>query len=302
MRAKQKSYKLVKAFSHQTSGASSVDFYSRMVAVSTREGVISVVDVEEGEVTRTHHCFKYGVNCMRYFHSSEVCAVASAAEGPDAGIWRLWDLHANKFSAVFRGHDRPVGNLEVHALADVIISSCEEFSIFWDVRADKVISKFTDFRSSPIFEKTQGRYFVAAVEEAKNKSIVLYDIRNFDKPFTNFRFPDIQGNINEIAISPDGNLLALTLDDRVMTVDVNRGVLLARSAVLCSPKKPSFNWSSDLLAVSVDSKDVLLLKVAGLERLQQISDHQGPASSLFSPTRDLLVTAATGIGLWCPLS
>jgi WD40 repeat protein len=294
MPAKQKQYTLVKTFTHQASRTAAMDFHSQMLALCTKDGVISIIDVEEGEIVRTHHCYKYGVNAMRFFHTSETGAVSSAVDGDTA--WRLWDFHANKFSAVFRGHDRLVKSLEIHPVDDVIASTCSQETIFWDVRNDKIISRHK-FRCPPVFEKAQGRFFIAAPSDG-SKTVALFDIRNFDKPFTNFRFDD---NVNEIALSPDGATLAASADDRVVTMDVQRGTSLARSPKLRSPRYLSHNWSGEFLSVCTDDRDVQLYKAPTLQRMQSISDHDGPTISMFSPTRDLLVSASTGVGLWCPL-
>jgi WD40 repeat protein len=287
-------YSLVQAFTHQASSTSAVDFHSQSLAIGTREGVITIIDAEEGEISRTHHCFKYGVNHMRYFHSPDAAAVAAITE--DVGSWRLWDLNANKFSAVFRGHDRgAVKNLEIHPIHDLAVSTCSETSVLWDVRSDKVVEKF-NFRCPPVFEKSHGRFFVAAAKDGK--FVNVFDIRNLEKPFIGF---PLDAFIHEIAISADGGVLALAGDERVTTLDVNKGTVISRSSKLRSPRNLSFNWSGDLVAATTEVKEVALLKTAGLGKVQSINDHEGPAVGVFSPNRDLLVTASTGVGLWCPI-
>ena len=280
-------YSLVAAFNHQTSATVALDWFSNILVTATGEGVVSLIDTEEGNFLRHHHCFKYGVKALRFFHTSDVAAVSSGSVGDAA--WRLWDFTANKFFAVFRGHPEHVEYLAVHPREDLILSSSGCSSVLWDVRSDKVIQRFEGEQG--LFERNQGRYFVLS----QKKQVSMFDVRKSDKAFFSF---SVGRSLNTFDLNPDNSKIAIATDQALHLYDTIKGTCLGSTTKVKDAKSVSFNWSGDQLACSQGNRIDI---TENLQIKQTIADHEGPTKTLFSPNRDLLATTSTGIGLWTPL-
>jgi WD40 repeat protein len=266
------------------------DLTNPLIARSALEGTVSIVNTESGEIQRSHHCQKYGIHALKFINSS---ADTVACSGNDNN-WRLWDLQANKFIAVFKGNSSIVSRLDCHKKENSVASEDKTGVNLWDTRTPNSNLTATDC-SSPSFDRGSGR--VLAVSAQKEESVRLYDIRAFHKPFSTFK---TQQALTGVKFSDDGALLACTTADRVFLLDSVSGAVCWYSPPLAAPpRQPSFNWKNSLISVSCGN-DAVLLDAVGGKIFQILKGHGDQLLTAFSPRKDLLVTSATSMGFWTP--
>ena len=266
------------------------DWNTSHLARSSLEGAVSIIDVETGEIVRSHHCQKYGIHSLKFLYSSPD---VSACSGND-NSWRLWDFSANKFICVFRGSESLVTRLECHKSENIVASQDSLAVSLWDTRCTTSTQSAAGC-SSPSFDHRSGR--VLAVTCQKEESVRLYDIRAFHKPFSSF---NTQQDLKSSKLSFDGNLIACTTSDRVFLIDAFSGSVCWYSPCLSGhPRLPCFNWNATLVACAVGC-DAVILDASSGKILQTLKGHGDEVMALFSPKLDLIVTSATALGFWTP--
>ena len=266
------------------------EFNGSLLARSCLEGAVSIIDVETGEIARSHHCQKYGIQSLKFLYSSPD---VSACSGNDNN-WRLWDFHANKFVCVFKGSESLVTRLECHKSESIVASQDTAGISLWDTRTTTSCQTVPGC-SAPSFDHHSGR--VLAVTCQKEESVRLYDIRAFHKPFLSF---NTQQDLRTSRMSFDGNLIACTTPDRVFLIDAFSGGVCWYSPSLSGPPRfPCFNWNATLVACCVGC-DAVILDASTGKIFQTLKGHGDEVLALFSPKLDLLVTSATALGFWTP--
>ena len=263
--------------------------------VYSAEGLVGIFDLDEGRLSRTHQCTKYGISCLRYVHSSDVVALAPALDNDFS--WRLWDLPSNKWTSVFKGHDSNILSLDVHPSERMILANDVGGSLLlWDPRKEAHVEKLNKkVGCGASFDKSQENVF--AVSSAGKSEAELYDVRFLHKPFAKFKAKDQK--ITALNFSSNGETLAVQSQSELCLIDSRSGILRAAVSTTNDRFQPSFHPNGKFL-VSGGADFLVNIYSHELHLLQSISDHEGFACAAFSPVHDLLVSAATGIGLWVP--
>ncbi|ORY86136.1 WD40-repeat-containing domain protein [Protomyces lactucae-debilis] len=183
------SFKPSKAFNKTTSPITSIDFddAGEHLITASQDETIQLYDIKQGKHLKTLFSKKYGVHLARFTHKSSNCIYAST-KGDD-GL-RYLSLHDNSYVRYLKGHTGTVTSLEVSPCDDTVISAAQDGTVrLWDLNSPTCHGLLhIPSPSLAVFDPT-GQLF--AVASHRLGSILLYDLRNFDKePFSTFTLTD----------------------------------------------------------------------------------------------------------------
>jgi COMPASS component SWD2 len=180
-----------KAFQNISQGAeiTSLDFddQGEYCIAAADDETLQLYDCVAGKHSKTLYSKKYGCHLAKFTHSSSNVIYAST-KGDDT--IRYLSLHDNSYIRYFRGHRRTVNSLEVSPVDDQFISSSHDDTVrLWDLRSPTCHGILNITAPSLATFDPSGIIFAVACHQAQ--SIMLYDLRNYDKqPFTTFTVTD----------------------------------------------------------------------------------------------------------------
>lgn len=183
---------------------------------------------------------KYGVDLARFTHHSQSIIYAST-KGDDA--IRYLSSHDNTYIRYFRGHTAPVSSIALSPSSDHFLSASLDNTVrLWDLRSANTQGQLN--LSGPHLAAYDPTASVMAIAIPLAQSILLYDVRNYDKaPFATFDLRDIEVayqypqqthasnqsvNWTKIEFSNDGkSILLATNDSGHYILDAFEGHLVA---------------------------------------------------------------------------
>lgn len=180
-----------KAFQNIAAGAeiTSLDFDDRgeMCIAAADDETLQLYDCIAGKHSNTLYSKKYGCHLAKFTHTATNVLYAST-KGDDT--IRYLSLHDNTYIRYFRGHRRPVRSLEVSPVDDQFISAASDDTVrLWDLKSPHCHGILNVPGSCLASFDPSGIVFAVASHAAS--SIMLYDLRNYDKePFTTFSVTD----------------------------------------------------------------------------------------------------------------
>jgi len=180
-----------KAFQNISQGSeiTSLDFDDKgeLCLASSTDETLQLYDCGSGRHQKTLYSKKYGCHLAKFSHTSTNVVYAST-KGDDT--IRYLSLHDNTYIRYFRGHRRIVNSLEVSPINDQFISSSYDDTVrLWDLRSPNCHGVLN--LTSPSLAAFDPTGIVFAVASHAAQSIMLYDLRNYDKqPFTTFTLTD----------------------------------------------------------------------------------------------------------------
>jgi COMPASS component SWD2 len=180
-----------KSFSNISPGAeiTSLDFDDRgeLCIASADDETLQLYDCISGRHQKTLFSKKYGCHLAKFTHSSSNIIYAST-KGDDT--IRYLSLHDNSYIRYFKGHRRLVNSLEVSPVDDQFIScSADDTVRLWDLKSSNCHGLLN--LPSPSLAAFDPSGIIFAVASQASSSIMLYDLRNYDKaPFTTFTITD----------------------------------------------------------------------------------------------------------------
>jgi COMPASS component SWD2 len=322
-------FKPSKAFNQTASAITSIDFddSGEHLITASQDETIQLYDVRQGKHLKTLFSKKYGVHLARFTHRSSNCIYAST-KGDD-GL-RYLSLHDNTYVRYLKGHTGTVDSLEVSPCDDKVISAAQDNTVrLWDLNSPTCHGLLNiPSPSLAAFDPT-GQLF--AVASHRLNSILLYDLRNFDKePFSTFTltddlflnkfsFPPRMPDWTKIDFSNDGKWILIgTTGEGHYILDAFTGEMKYRltghqptnatipsSGELCftpdgryviaaSGKKALSVWDlGNTQAVTRDKSlpPVKVLSLGGVEAARVLS---------FNPKSAMLATADTELIMWLP--
>ncbi|KAI9683948.1 MAG: member of Set1p complex, histone methyl transferase [Trizodia sp. TS-e1964] len=195
---------------------------------------LQLYNCKDGTHMKTLFSKKYGAHLARFTHQSQ--SVIYASTKVDDTI-RYLSTHDNQFIRYFRGHTGPVTCLAVSPGSDTFISCSTDNSMrLWDINSSSHQGKLE--LHQPYLAAFDPSATVIAVASVSTSSILMYDVRNYDKaPFATFELDKLASEISakppsrqwtKLEFSNDGKLLLIgTLDFCHYLVDAFSGELVA---------------------------------------------------------------------------
>ncbi|KAL9106572.1 MAG: hypothetical protein Q9227_008418 [Pyrenula ochraceoflavens] len=225
-----------------------------LVAASDDEQM-HIFDIKEGKRTKSVASKKYGVHLARFTHHSRQILYAST-KGDDS--LRLLELHSESFVRYFGAHQSQVTSLALSPSNDTFVSCSKDDTVcLWDLASRNPQGKLK--LSTPYLAAYDPSAFVLAIASQSTSSILLYDVRNYDKaPFTTFDMSPHEDRYTsqskgrgwtKLEFSNDGKSLLLgtdyrghflmdAFDGRLKSFLVGRSGSSGRAAPVSSSSKP----------------------------------------------------------------
>lgn len=217
-----KQYRPAKHFTNTREGSyvTSLDFDDQgefMVAASTSDEM-TVYNIKEGQKTKTIPSKKYGIHLARFTHHSRQVLFASTKQDDSL---RLLELHNESFVRYFSAHTSQVTCVALSPGNDSFLScGNDDLVCLWDLNSRTPQGKLK--LVTPYLAAYDPTASVMAFASQSTQSILLYDVRNFDKaPFATFDLaelerkycPSTQGRAwTKLEFSNDGKYILLGTD------------------------------------------------------------------------------------------
>lgn len=158
----------------------SIDFddSGEFLLLSRTDDTIQLFNTKAGAAAKELKSQKYGSALARFTHHST--SIIYASTKVDDGI-RYLSMHDNNFIRYFKGHTGRVTSLCLNPGSDNFLSASLDNTVkLWDCRSSTAQGelKFND----PYLAAYDASASVIAIASPPAQVIVLYDLRNFDKP------------------------------------------------------------------------------------------------------------------------
>ncbi|KUI65463.1 WD repeat-containing protein 82-B [Cytospora mali] len=149
---------------------------------SESDETIQIYNVREGRHDKTLLSKKYGVKLAKFTHASSSIIYASTKQNDAI---RYLATHDNSFIRYFEGHEGSVTSISMHPGSDNFISCGRDNTVrLWDINT-KFWTAQINLRN-PFLSAWDPSGQVFAVASSSSGSILLYDHRNYTKPFNIF--------------------------------------------------------------------------------------------------------------------
>lgn len=142
-----------------------------------------IFEIKEGRRTKLVPSKKYGIHLARFTHHPREILYASTKIDDSL---RLLELHNESYVRYFAGHTSSVTCVALSPGNDGFLScGADDTVCLWDVKSRNPTGKLK--LSTPYLAAYDPSANVMAIASQSTSSILLYDIRNFDKaPFSTF--------------------------------------------------------------------------------------------------------------------
>ena len=146
-----------------------------------------VFDIKEGKKTKTVPSKKYGIHLARFTHHSRQVLYASTKVDDSL---RLLELHNEGYVRYFTSHTDKVTCIALSPGNDQFISCSNDDTVcLWDLNSRNPQGKLK--LATPYLATYDPSATVIAIASQSTSSILLYDVRNYDKaPFVTFDLAD----------------------------------------------------------------------------------------------------------------
>ncbi|KAK3956877.1 WD40-repeat-containing domain protein [Pseudoneurospora amorphoporcata] len=159
----------------------SIDFDDpgELCMTSESDETIQIYNVREGRHDKSLLSKKYGVKHAKFTHSSSGIIYASTKTNDAI---RYLATHDNTFIRYFDGHDASVTNIALHPGSDNFLSCSLDTTVrLWDLSSKNWVARFN--LTNPTLAAWDPAGLVFAIALPASASILLYDYRNYVKPF-----------------------------------------------------------------------------------------------------------------------
>ncbi|CAG9798142.1 unnamed protein product [Chironomus riparius] len=303
------SFKVAKVFRENQEKSNSIDFSTsgeKLISCSEDDQIV-LYDCEKGTQTRTVNSKKYGVDHIRFTHSS-MTAIHSSTKVDDT--IRYLSLHDNKYLRYFPGHTKKVTSLNISPIDDTFISgSLDKTLRLWDLRSPNC-QGVMHLQGKPIAAfDPEGLIFAAGVN---SESIKLYDLRSFDKgPFVTFMLnQEKECEWTGLKFSKDGKTILISTNGSIIRlIDAFHGTPLQTFTGISGysnnkgiPIEASFSPDSQyIFSGSTDGRVHVWNADSGFKVCVLNGDHQNPVQCVqFNPKYMMMVSACTNLAFWLP--
>ncbi|KAF2087910.1 WD repeat-containing protein-like protein [Saccharata proteae CBS 121410] len=175
-------FRPVKAFraEDKKTSVTSLDFdeSGELAIVARDDDTLQIYNCKEGKHAKELKSQKYGAHLARFTHHSQ--SIIYASTHVDDGI-RYLSTHDNSYIRYFKGHTDKVTCLTVNPSNDTFIScSLDNTLSLWDLKSQNCQGQLK--LHAPYLAAYDPSATVIAVASPPTQSILLYDLRNYDKP------------------------------------------------------------------------------------------------------------------------
>ncbi|EON69989.1 hypothetical protein W97_09255 [Coniosporium apollinis CBS 100218] len=163
-----------------TTSVTSLDFddSGELVIVARDDDTLQIYNCKEGKHAKELKSQKYGVHLARFSHHAQ--SIIYASTKVDDTI-RYLSTHDNSYIRYFRGHTDTVTCITVSPSTDQFLSCSADNTVrLWDVRSQHSQGHLK--LHAPYLAAYDPSATVIAIASPPTQSIMLYDIRNYDKP------------------------------------------------------------------------------------------------------------------------
>ncbi|KAL9632195.1 MAG: hypothetical protein Q9164_005475 [Protoblastenia rupestris] len=179
---------------------------------------LQLYNAKEGRHVKQLLSQKYGAHLARFTHHAT--SIIYASTKVDDGI-RYLSTHDNAFLRYFKGHTAPVTSLAVCPASDTFLSCSLDNTIrLWDLKSPSPQGRLN--LSTPHLAAYDPSATVIAIASSSTHTILLYDLRNYDKPpFATF---DVRRYLSQHAINslkPDWTRLEFSNDGKSLLLATN---------------------------------------------------------------------------------
>ncbi|KAG8632131.1 hypothetical protein KVT40_001271 [Elsinoe batatas] len=169
----------------------SIDFddTGELLVLSRTDDTIQIYNTRAGAHAKELKSQKYGCGLARFTHHSQSLLYASTKI--DDGL-RYLSVHDNSFIKYLRGHTDRVTSLTLCPSNDTFLSASLDHTVkLWDLRSGSPQGNLNLFGAALTAYDPSAS--VIGIASAATNSVLLYDLRNFDKPpFATFDLLDIE--------------------------------------------------------------------------------------------------------------
>jgi COMPASS component SWD2 len=139
---------------------------------------LQLYNAKEGRHEKTLLSKKYGCHLARFTHHSQ--SIIYASTKVDDTI-RYLSTHDNQFLRYFKGHTAPVTALSLSPASDTFISCSLDNTVrLWNLNSPTAQGRLN--LTTPTLATFDPSASVIAIASPSTASILLYDLRNYDKP------------------------------------------------------------------------------------------------------------------------
>ncbi|ETN44806.1 uncharacterized protein HMPREF1541_09681 [Cyphellophora europaea CBS 101466] len=188
-----------------------------MVAAADDE-TMTIFDIKEGKSTKNIPSKKYGVHLAKFTHHSRQVLFASTKQ---ENSLRLLELHNESFVRYFTAHEAQVTCVALSPANDQFLScGNDDMVCLWDLNSRSPQGKLKLI--TPYLAAFDPAAQVMAIASQSTSSILMYDVRNFDKaPFATFYMDELEDRYTpstkgrawtKLEFSNDGKSLLLGTD------------------------------------------------------------------------------------------
>lgn len=211
----------------------SLDFddTGEFLVVACDDDSLQLYNAKEGKHVKELLSKKYGAHLARFTHHSQSILYASTKY--DETI-RYLSTHDFQYLRYFKGHTAPVTSLALNPASDTFLSCSLDNTVrLWNLSSPSPQARLN--LSTPHLAAYDPSATVIAIASSSTASILLYDLRNYDKPpFSTFDLRHLSPPANpptwtKLEFSNDGKslLLATSAPSGHILLDAFKGHLKA---------------------------------------------------------------------------
>ncbi|KAH8740586.1 hypothetical protein FG386_002168 [Cryptosporidium ryanae] len=272
--------------------------------------ILRVYTISSGDISKTHHSRKNGLDSVKFAHSNKLCIVASNKVDGDSAV-RIWDIQENKYLRALKLSSNIVNanGISIHPNKDLFIACTDDSkATIYNFKLDNPISVRNTRNKYPVSTfDPDGRTFAIVTDD---QMITVYDCKTFS-PFDTFNLSNImdrKDRIEHIVFSPNGrSILVKTNNGRIFTISSFRGGLIHEYKVnnrlqgnhFKSKTKPIFSSDSQFVLQSLDDANIHLWSANTGRLLNTFHGHIGqPTCISFNPKKALFASACINLIWW----
>ncbi len=180
---------------------------------------LQLYNAKEGKHVKTLLSKKYGAHLARFTHHAQSVLYASTKGGDDT--IRYLSTHDNMFIRYFRAHTGPVTTLALSPASDTFLSCALDDTVrLWSLNSPNPQGRLN--LATPYLAAFDPSATVIAIASTATSSILLYDLRNYDKaPFATFDLRPHETSHTPTTIARDWTKLEFSNDGKSVLLGTN---------------------------------------------------------------------------------